>query len=79
MMRQMVHHEWKWFRDLAWRLRVKMTRVFDAQNFSGTSFLLFLSVLIGIGGGLGAVGFRWLIETSVSYMFRFTASIMARI
>lgn len=50
-------------RDLAENLRIKLVCILDAQDFNGTSFLLFLAVLIGLGGSLGAAGFRWLIET----------------
>jgi CIC family chloride channel protein len=50
-------------RELAWKMRSKVTELFDAQDFSGSSFLLLLSVIIGLGGGLGAAGFRWLIES----------------
>lgn len=36
--------------------------VFLSYDLSGTPFLLVLAVFTGIGGGMAAVGFRWLIE-----------------
>ena len=44
-------------------MRIRIVRFFSGYSLSGTSFLLLLSVIIGLGGGLGAAGFRWLIET----------------
>ncbi|MCZ6632791.1 MAG: chloride channel protein [bacterium] len=63
MWKYIAYPNLNWFRDLAENLRIKMVRILDAQDFNGTSFLLFLAVLIGLGGSLGAAGFRWLIET----------------
>ncbi len=44
------------------KMRIRIVRFFSDYSPTGTSFLLLLSVLIGVCGGLGAVLFRWLIE-----------------
>lgn len=56
-----VLHFQTFYRSL-WQWRIKVTSFFDKRDFNGTSFMLLLSVLIGLGGSLGAVGFRELIE-----------------
>ena len=45
-----------------WQWRIKITAFFDARDFNGTSFMLLLAVMIGLGGALGAWGFRELIS-----------------
>jgi CIC family chloride channel protein len=50
-----------------WQWRIKVAAFFDARDFNGTSFMLFLAVLIGIGGSLGAVAFRALIAFFSSF------------
>ncbi len=37
-------------------------RIWISKRTSGTTFLMFLAVLVGLGGGFGAVGFRELIS-----------------
>lgn len=59
--RQALFHLKTCYRSL-WQWRIKLTKFFDARDFNGTSFMMFLAVLIGLGGSLGAVGFRELIE-----------------
>lgn len=44
------------------KLRLQIVRLFASQDLSGSTFLLVLAVFVGLGGGLGAVGFRWLID-----------------
>ena len=39
----------------------RQARAWLVRNISETHFLIILAVIIGLGGGLGAVGFRWLI------------------
>ena len=46
----------------AQRARVRIVRFFVEHHLSENSFILVLAVLIGLAGGLGAVGFRWLID-----------------
>ena len=47
---------------------IRRGRDWAGKNISEAHFLIILAVLIGLGGGLGAVGFRWLINT-VHYLF----------
>lgn len=47
---------------------IRRVRDWAGKNISEAHFLIILAVLIGLGGGLGAVGFRWLINT-VRYLF----------
>ena len=42
---------------------LRQMRNWAGRHFSETHFLIVLAVLIGLGGGLGAVAFRWLIDT----------------
>ena len=41
---------------------MRRLRAWAGKNVSETYFLVILAVLIGLGGGLGAVAFRWLID-----------------
>lgn len=53
---------WRRLARVARRARQRTVRFLVERDLSENSFILVLAVLIGLGGGLGALGFRWLID-----------------
>jgi chloride channel protein, CIC family len=53
---------WRRMVRVAHRARVRVVRFLVERDLSENSFILVLAVLIGLGGGLGALAFRWLID-----------------
>ncbi|MCG3181633.1 MAG: Voltage-gated ClC-type chloride channel ClcB [Phycisphaerae bacterium] len=54
---------------LSWRFQTRLLRLFRSLGFREDSFLLVLAIVIGLGTGVGAVGFDWLVVSTEEFCF----------
>jgi len=61
---------WHFFdKPLGWKIKIRRKELIHYLRTSSASYFLIFSVLVGIGGGFGAIFFRWLIQQFQNLFF----------
>jgi len=61
---------WHFFdKPLGWKIKIRRKELIHYLRTSSASYFLIFSVLVGIGGGFGAIFFRWLIQEFQNLFF----------
>lgn len=62
--------EWFKFKSkLGWRIKLRSTELIHYLRTSNAIYFLLFSILVGLGGGFGAIIFRWLIQSFQNLFF----------